>query len=117
MVGTSRSMPMIATCTRGIDVTSRPLPSFVTRQIEPGRRDAEVRAGDPDVRVRNVSRSCVRAALVSASSSAGIRSSLDGGEQLRHLLGGLLDRGRDDVHGVLAGELEDVLAEVGLDRA
>src|SRR2546428_8293972 len=30
---------------------------------------------------------------------------------------GLLDRRRDDVHGMLAGELEDVLAQVGLDDA
>ena len=49
MVGTSRSIPMIATCTGGSELTSRPLPSFVTRQIEPVSDDAEVRARDPDV--------------------------------------------------------------------
>ena len=35
MVWTSFSIPMSATCTRGIVVTMRPLPSLVTRQIVP----------------------------------------------------------------------------------
>jgi hypothetical protein len=41
---------------------------------------------------------------------------LDPREELRHVLLRLLDRGRDDVDRVLARELEDVLAQVGLHR-
>ena len=82
-----------------------------------GGRDPEVRAGDPDV--------CVQERLAQLR-PGGVRQRLELGrdplslhrrEQLSHLLGGLLDRRRDDVHGVLAGELEDVLAEIGLDRS
>ncbi len=45
----------------------------------------------------------------------GHRGSLDGREELGDLVGRLLERGGDDVRRVLAAELEDVLAEIGLD--
>ena len=109
-------MPMIATCTRGIELTSLPLPSFVTRHDRTGLRDAEVGARDPDVggeeRLAQLPPRRLRQRL-ELGRHAARRSTAR--EQLRHLLRRLLDRRRDDVHRVLAGELEDVLAEVGLD--
>ena len=69
----------------------------------------------PTSAARKVSRSWRRAACVSASSSARDRLAVDRAEEHGDLLRRLLDRGRDDVDGVLAGELEDVLAEIGLD--
>ena len=109
-------MPMIATCTRGIELTSRPLPSFVTRQTEPVDGDAEVRARDPDVRLQERLAQLRPRRARQRLELGRDRSPSTRGEQLGDLLGRLLDRRRDDVHGVLAGELEDVLAEVGLDR-
>ena len=109
-------MPMSATWTRGRLDTSRPLPSFVTRTIEPGVADAEVRAGDADVggmeRLAQLAPRGARQLLELGRDGCPVHR----GEQLGDVLLRLLDRRRDDVDGVLAGELEDVLAEIGLDR-
>ncbi len=108
-------MPIIAMWIRGSELTSRPLPSFVTRQIDPVSLTPKLAPVMPTSASRKTWRSWRRAAWVSAVSSDGDRLALDLGEELGDVLCGLLDRGREDVHRVLAGELDDVLAEVGLD--
>ena len=81
-----------------------------------GLADAEVRAGDADVgREERLAQLAPRGARQRLELGRDGRA-VDAGQELGDVLVRLLDRRRDDVHGVLAGELEDVLAEVGLDR-
>ena len=77
VVGTSRSIPIIATCTRGIELTSRPLPSFVTRQIDPVDETPKFAPVIPTSAFRNVSRSCRRAAFVERLELGRDRRALD----------------------------------------
>ena len=66
--------------------------------------------------VRNFSRSAARAAWVSSGGSVVRADSELAHEEVGHLVAGLVDGGRDDVGGLLPGELDDVLPEVGLDH-
>ena len=110
-------MPISATCTRGSELTRRPLPSFVTRQTEPVDADAEVGAGDADVGVEEDLPQLAARRLRERLELRWYGHALDGREQRGRVLGRLLDRRREDVHRVLAGELDDVLAEIGFDDA
>ena len=82
-------------------------------------RDEEVRPGDPDVGAEEVAPQHLarpgdqlrvpKAGRAEAKGSVVLR------EEVADLLAGLVDRGGDDVARGLARELDDVLAEVGLD--
>jgi hypothetical protein len=73
--GTIRSMPMIATRTFGIDVTSRPLPSFVTSESEPDSATAKFTPQMPTSALRKTSRRRARANAVSPAGSSASGSS------------------------------------------
>jgi hypothetical protein len=77
--------------------------------------DAEVRAGQADIRRLEDLPELAPRRLRKRLERGLDRSALDARKQLRNVLGRLVDCGRDDVCGVLACQLEDVLAEVGLD--
>ena len=68
-VGTTRSMPISATCTRGSADTSRAFPSFSTRTIEPVSATPKFAPVMPTSAERNVSRRRRRAVAVSSSRS------------------------------------------------
>ena len=104
-------------CTRGSELTSRPLPSFVTRQTEPVSPTPKLAPGDADVGVEEDLPELAARRLRERLELRRDGLALDRREELGDVLGRLLDRGRDDVDGVLAGELDDVLAEIGLDDA
>src|SRR5918994_1102134 len=90
-----RSMPSTAMCTRGRAVTRRPLPSLVTSTIE-------ALAGKPDQR---------------DGRGAEIGGGADGvDEQVVDLVSVAVQSGGDDVARGLFGQLDDPLAEVGLDH-
>ena len=116
-VGTIRSRPMRATCTRGQGAHQPPV-ALVRRQADRARlRDREVDAGDADVRgEEDLAHDPARRPRQILEPRARRRAG-DPREEIGDVFGRLLDRGRDDVDGVLARELEDVLAEVGLDGA
>ena len=73
MDGTTFSTPMIATCTRGSDVTIRPFPSLVTSTTVPVSATAKLAPVIPRSAWRNFSRSSRRATRVSTSGSASTR--------------------------------------------
>ena len=113
---TSRSMPISATWTLR-QVVRRAAVALVRDEHEGaglGRR-AKFAPVMPTSAPRNVSRSCRRAARGELLELGGRPVRLDAREELGDVLLRLLDRGRDDVDGVLARELDDVLAEIGLD--
>ena len=66
---------------------------------------------------RNFSRSTARAIFVCFSISVSRSHAELLGEQVRHVVAGLVQRRRDDVIRPLVCQLDDVLAEVGLDRS
>ena len=82
-----------------------------------GRADAEVGAGDADVGVEEDLPQLAARRLRERLELRWHGHALDGREQRGRVLGRLLDRRREDVHRVLAGELDDVLAEISLDDA
>ena len=95
----------------------RPLPSLVTSTTVPVSATAKLAPVIPMSAWRNFSRSAsARATAVRTSGSASKRPLELAREELGHLPLRLVDRGRDDVRRLLVGELDDVLAQVGLDR-
>ena len=110
-------MPMSATCTRGSVVVSRPLPSFVTRQMLPVSATPKLPPLMPMSALRNSGRRRLRANAVmcgtsDTSSSVAPSPRL---EQLRDVVPALVDDRRDDVRRMVLVDLDDELAEVRLD--
>ena len=83
----------------------------------PGVADPEVRAGDADIgRMKRLPQLPPRGAGQLLELGRDGRA-VHAGQELGHVLLRLLDGRREDVDGMLAGELEDVLAEIGLHRS
>ena len=104
-------------CTRGTDVHSRPLPSLVTRTIDPVSATPKLHPEMPRSARRNSARSCSR-----GEGGERRRRSLEDAivgdlllEELRDLVAVEVHRGGDDVARLVVRELDDPLAEVGLD--
>jgi hypothetical protein len=92
-----------------------PVPLVRDEADGPGLGDAEVDAGDADVGgEKHLSQLAARGLREVIEAFADGRA-LDEREEVRDVPGRLLDRRRDDMDGVFAGKLEDVLAEVCLD--
>ena len=110
-------MPVIAMCTFGSDATSRAV-ALVRDEctIVPVSATTKFAPVMPDVGVEEHLAELPARRLRQLLELGRHLAALDAGEELGDVLLRLLDRRRDDVDGVLAAELEDVLAEIGLDR-
>ena len=78
--------------------------------------DQKVAAREAEVGRKEVPRSTSRASRVMSGMSVLARRAVAVREEVRDLVLVLVQRRRDDVRGRLSGELQDVFAEVGLDR-
>ena len=116
-VGTMRSMPMSATCTRGTVVVSRPLPSFVQMQRLPVSATPKLPPEIPMSALRKPARrrrlaNAVICGTSATSSSVACELLL---EEPRHIAAALVDDRRHDVRRMVAVDLDDELAEIGLE--
>ena len=113
-----RSMPISATCTRGSDVVSRPLPSLVVMQTLPVAATPKLPPEMPMSACRNPLRSTRRASAAmrgASATSSSVACSLRA-EEPRDIVPALVDDRHHDVRGMVVVELHDVLAQVGFEH-
>ena len=119
-VGTIFSMLASTMCTRGRVCVRSPLPSLVTMTLLPVSAIRKLAPVMPTSAARNFSRSLVRASVRMSRRSWNTRSAGRSVWRLAELrlpvLAVQVERRRDDVAGQLVAKLDDVFAEVGLDR-
>ena len=114
---TIRSMPMIATCTLGRDVHRRPLPSLVTSTSEPVSATAKFTPEIPMSAAQELAPQPLPGEGAQLVAVVGQRAAPAGSVNSRATSSrGLVHRRGDDVRRRLVGQLDDVLAEVGLDH-
>ena len=106
--------------TRGRVCVRSPLPSLVTMMLEPVSAIRKLAPVMPTSAARNCGRSTARASSHSSRGSssgrAGSSVAMRGAERVGDLLLHQVDRRRDDVARRLVAQLDDVFAEIGLDR-
>ena len=109
-------MPTTATCTGGTVVHMRPLPSLVTVTMVPVSATRKLPPEMPISAARNSSRSFMRAIWVSCLRLGGRVHAQLLPEQGGDVFLGQVERRDDDVRRPHALQLDDVFAEVGLQR-
>jgi hypothetical protein len=112
------SMPVMAIWTGGAVVHIRPLPSFSTRHRVPVSATAKLTPERPMSAIEEFLAQHPAADLDQRIDVVGVIDAGDLlGEQLGDLLLGLVDGRHDDVRRLFAGQLDDVFAHVGFQRA
>ena len=112
---TIRSIPMTAMWTLGTEVHIRPLPSFSTRQMEPVSATAKFTPEIADAGVQEDGPQPGLRVDGFGRMSASITSPASAVNRPGHRVAVVVDRRGDDVRRRLPCELDDELAEVGLD--
>ena len=115
VVSSTRSRPASTTWQRGSDETSRPLPSFSSTITVPLSATRKLRAGDAHAGLEERRAQALARVRDQLLRVVRHRAAAVGREHLGDLAARAVDDRGEDVRGPLAGELDDPLAEVGLD--